>query len=191
MHRFPSRISWAKRKRLQLMQSPQLDLRWGELLLKVARLCLVARLSARARHAGTSVVSGSVVTLIVSAGPSAGGGLTLPVLTPLPASETTPPVQGVSATAGQSYVVMAWNELGMHCLNPSYDTAVILPPYNNVRAQVIRRGNKPAVITAGVTVYVPDNQQYHLSEGTLHTVLDVCPAVVRCCTCNRQRLESG
>lgn len=40
----------------------------------------------------------------------------------------------------------------MHCLNPSYDTAVILPPYNNLRAQVIKRGNKPTVITSGVTV---------------------------------------
>lgn len=101
---------------------------------------------------GASVVTGSVVTLIVSAGPVLGGGLTLPVLTPLPTVETTPSVQSVSVTAGQPYVVLAWNELGMHCLNPSYDTAVILPPYNSVRAQVIRRGNKPAVITAGISV---------------------------------------
>ena len=27
-----------------------------------------------------------------------------------------------------AYVVFAWNDLGMHCLNPSYDKAVILPP---------------------------------------------------------------
>jgi hypothetical protein len=40
----------------------------------------------------------------------------------------------------------------MHCLNPCYDTAAILPPYNTLRAQVIQRGNKPSVVTAGITV---------------------------------------
>ncbi len=51
-----------------------------------------------------------------------------------------------------AYIVVAWNDLGMHCLNPSYDTAVILPPYNTVWAQVIKRGNKPQVVTTGLTV---------------------------------------
>ncbi len=50
------------------------------------------------------------------------------------------------------YVVLAWNDLGMHCLNPTYDTAVILPPYNTVWAQVIERGNPPRIVTAGLTV---------------------------------------
>ncbi len=50
------------------------------------------------------------------------------------------------------YTVLAWNDLGMHCLNPSYDTAVILPPYNNVWVQVIQRGNKPQIVTSGITV---------------------------------------
>jgi len=50
------------------------------------------------------------------------------------------------------YVVFAWNDLGMHCLNPTYDTAVILPPYNTVWAQVIKRGNPPQVVTSGLTV---------------------------------------
>ena len=26
------------------------------------------------------------------------------------------------------YTLLAWNDLGMHCLNPTYDTLVILPP---------------------------------------------------------------
>jgi len=101
---------------------------------------------------GASLKSGAVVTLIVSSGPSTGGGQTLKIMTPLPASETTPPSGGLSTTTTASHVVLAWNDLGMHCLNPSYDTAVILPPYNTVRAQVIKRGNKPQVVTAGVTV---------------------------------------
>ena len=57
----------------------------------------------------------------------------------------------VPATSA-AYIVVAWNDLGMHCLNPSYDTAVILPPYNTVWAQVLKRGNPPQVVTSGVTV---------------------------------------
>jgi hypothetical protein len=49
------------------------------------------------------------------------------------------------------YVVFTWNDLGMHCLNPTYDTAVILPPYNTVWAQVVKRGNPPAIVTSGLT----------------------------------------
>ena len=49
-------------------------------------------------------------------------------------------------------MVVAWNDLGMHCLNPTYDQAVILPPYNTLMAQVIRRGERPEVVTSGVTV---------------------------------------
>jgi len=62
-------------------------------------------------------------------------------------------------TAGE-YVVFAWNDLGMHCLNPSYDELVILPPYNNVNVQVVKRGNPPSVITNGITV------EYNLVNNT-------------------------
>lgn len=51
-----------------------------------------------------------------------------------------------------AYIVVAWNDLGMHCLNPSYDSAVILPPHNNLFAQVIKRGNKPQIVSSGLTV---------------------------------------
>jgi hypothetical protein len=61
-------------------------------------------------------------------------------------STTNPP--GITG----DYSVFAWNDLGMHCLNPSYDKLVILPPYNNVLVQVVQRGNPPVVITSGITV---------------------------------------
>jgi hypothetical protein len=59
-----------------------------------------------------------------------------------------------------TYSVFAWNDLGMHCLNPSYDKLVILPPYNNVMVQVVKRGNPPQVVTTGVTV------SYKLTNNT-------------------------
>jgi hypothetical protein len=59
-----------------------------------------------------------------------------------------------SVTPGTTgdYTVFAWNDLGMHCLNPSYDKLVILPPYNNVLVQVVKRGNPPTIVTTGITV---------------------------------------
>jgi len=57
----------------------------------------------------------------------------------------------IPATTGE-YVVFAWNDLGMHCLNPSYDEMVILPPYNTVNAQVVKRGDPPQLIISGITV---------------------------------------
>ena len=58
------------------------------------------------------------------------------------------------------YSVFAWNDLGMHCLNPTYDKLVILPPYNNVMVQVVRRGNPPEIVTSGITV------EYKLTGNT-------------------------
>jgi len=54
--------------------------------------------------------------------------------------------------AGGAYAVFAWNDLGMHCLNPSYDEMVILPPYNTVNVQVVKRGDPPQIVTTGITV---------------------------------------
>jgi hypothetical protein len=54
--------------------------------------------------------------------------------------------------ASMTYVAFAWNDLGMHCLNPTYDKAVILPPYNTVWVQVVRRGDPPEIVTAGLRV---------------------------------------
>jgi hypothetical protein len=59
---------------------------------------------------------------------------------------------GTIPANGSSYIVLAWNDLGMHCLNPNYDQAVVLPPYNTVWAQVVKRGNPPQIVTEGLTV---------------------------------------
>lgn len=77
-------------------------------------------------------------------------------------------VTAASITASNSqYVVFAWNDLGMHCLNPSYGTAVILPPYNTVWAQVVKRGNPPQVATTGLTVeYRIVNNSVSDTKGT-------------------------
>ena len=70
-------------------------------------------------------------------------------------------VEGGTIPANSTeYVVFAWNDLGMHCLNPTYDTAVLLPPYNTVWAQVVKRGNPPEVVTSGLTA------EYRIIDNT-------------------------
>ena len=61
-----------------------------------------------------------------------------------------------STTAfSQSHIVIGWNDLGMHCANQDFSTFVVLPPYNNVHAQVIQVGDAthlPLVVTTGLRV---------------------------------------
>ncbi len=91
----------------------------------------------------------AILTLVACSGGSGDTVVTPSVITPTTGSTTT------------QYVVFAWNDLGMHCLNPTYDTAVILPPYNTVWAQVVQRGNPPQIVTTGLSV------QYRIVNNTI------------------------
>ena len=56
-----------------------------------------------------------------------------------------------SSAAGE-YVVLAWNDLGMHCYNRDFRDLAVLPPFNTLWAQVIRVGDPPEIVTTGVRV---------------------------------------
>ena len=78
--------------------------------------------------------------------------------------------------ASMTYVAFAWNDLGMHCLNPTYDKAVILPPYNTVWVQVVKRGNPPEIVTAGITVeYAIHNNTYSYGKRSYGQFWDNMP----------------
>lgn len=59
------------------------------------------------------------------------------------------------------YVVMGYNDLGMHCMNEDFSEIAVLPPYNTLHAQVIQRGDGPHIVTSGVTVryWIPSNTE--------------------------------
>lgn len=122
------------------------------------------------RNRRALIASLSVITLLLAvftfAGGAAGGYLAplslstdafLPLMlrsgllqpTPTP---TEPPPLG-------EYVLMGWNDLGMHCYNRDFQDLAVLPPYNTLRAQVIHRGDPPEIVTTGLTVEYsfPDN----------------------------------
>ena len=64
-----------------------------------------------------------------------------------------------SSVASNGYVVLAWNDLGMHCYNRDFQDLAVLPPYNTLWAQVVKVGDPPQIITSGITVTYsfPDN----------------------------------
>jgi hypothetical protein len=43
----------------------------------------------------------------------------------------------VGSVRAADWTVVAWNDLGMHCMDADYSVFSILPPYNNIHAQVI------------------------------------------------------
>ena len=42
--------------------------------------------------------------------------------------------------ANETYILVGWNDLGMHCANKDFQNMAILPPYNNLMAQIIQTG---------------------------------------------------
>jgi mono/diheme cytochrome c family protein len=82
------------------------------------------------------------VPLALLAGPQSSGPGGAPDA-PHPASPAVPP----------TYVMLAWSELGMHCIDgKDYSVFSVLPPYNVVHAQLLQRGEPPVAITSGVTL---------------------------------------
>jgi hypothetical protein len=80
-----------------------------------------------------------------------------------PAAQTNVTALATSPYVVQSgnYVLIGWNDLGMHCISPRFKEMCILPPYNTIRAIVIRKGGEePHVVTSGLTItYSLDNNK--------------------------------
>jgi len=51
------------------------------------------------------------------------------------------------------YTVIAWNDLGMHCIDHDYSVFAILPPFNNLHAQVIDRYTGTLVSSGVILTY--------------------------------------
>ncbi len=63
-------------------------------------------------------------------------------------SESTPPPPPPPSSGGD-YTLLAWNDLGMHCVDgKDYSVFSILPPYNNLIAQLLDKNG--GLVTEGV-----------------------------------------
>lgn len=71
-------------------------------------------------------------------------------------TKTAVPIQvsvlGTPVTTLGGYALLAWNDLGMHCVDgKDYSVFSILPPYNNLHAQLVNKATGKQV-TSGVTL---------------------------------------
>ena len=65
-------------------------------------------------------------------------------------STTTTSTAASTSTATGSYTLLAWNDLGMHCVDgKDYSVFSILPPYNNLHAQLVKKAGG-GLVTSGV-----------------------------------------
>ncbi len=59
---------------------------------------------------------------------------------------------GGGGTSG-TYALLAWSELGMHCMDgKDYSVFSVLPPYNTIYAKLLTKGNQPMPVTSGVAI---------------------------------------
>ena len=60
------------------------------------------------------------------------------------------PADSLIPASTMDYIVLAWNDLGMHCAQDDYSYFLILPPFNTLHVQVVKRGG--GVVTDGISV---------------------------------------
>lgn len=81
---------------------------------------------------------------------SASGRLPVSVMLYLLLNDDAGPGDGGGTTGGGglngNFVVLAANDLGMHCADQDHQVFSILPPFNVVHAQVIQRGRSPVLM---------------------------------------------
>lgn len=75
-------------------------------------------------------------------------------------NDTTPPSDANNTTqANTNYMLTAWNDLGMHCMDGNdFSVFSVLPPYNNLHAQI--KDKNGDLITTGITL------TYEATQGT-------------------------
>jgi hypothetical protein len=74
--------------------------------------------------------------------------------------------------SAQEYVLIGWNDLGMHCSNQNFAKIAVLPPYNNITAQLIlKQANQaPQTVTSGYTIeYSIPNNTYSVGKTNFWT----------------------
>lgn len=115
----------------------------------------------RSAHAWTRFCTSALLTLLIGAAPALAAGPAPSLAPPIP---PTAALFEAPASPLGPWVILSWNDLGMHCMNRNHLNFSVLPPYNNMAAQLIRRGDAtslPQLVTGGVTLNysIPGNTE--------------------------------
>ena len=68
------------------------------------------------------------------------------------ASSSAFALRGGDGNQPATWSLIAWNDLGMHCLDSDYSVFSVLPPYNTVNAQLVDSNGDLVTSDAGITV---------------------------------------
>jgi hypothetical protein len=91
-------------------------------------------------------------------------------VTQLPAMVVASPASASDAPQASDYKILTWNDLGMHCYNGDFSDLAVLPPYNNLWAQVVLAGDPPTLVTSGIEVtYVFTDNTYSVGKSNFWT----------------------
>jgi hypothetical protein len=72
---------------------------------------------------------------------------------PQPQPNPQAPPNVANILVPKTMAVLAWNDLGMHCMGQDNSELMILPPFNNLHAQVVDRTREdPRIVSTGITV---------------------------------------
>lgn len=124
---------------------------------------------------GWAIIGAVLIGLVIAFalfGPSVGD-IQIPVQAadiPLNIHAFLPLIFGQNVNLGQ-YVVLGWNDLGMHCYNRDFQDLAVLPPFNNLMVQVVKRGAPPQIITSNIVV------SYSFPENTYSYISPTNPAL--------------
>lgn len=81
---------------------------------------------------------------------------------------TPPNGDAQMAVAASPYTLVAWSELGMHCIDgKDYSIFSVLPPYNVIHAQLLKKGEPPVPVTTGVTIVYQATPDTAKSKNTI------------------------
>src|SRR5581483_7756838 len=99
-----------------------------------------------------TLILGIILLLSLSMGIGHAGQRIANALAALPSHSRTALINNAGAPSS-NYVLVAWSELGMHCIDgKDYSIFSVLPPYNVIHAQLFKKGEPPVPLTSGVTI---------------------------------------
>ena len=95
----------------------------------------------------------TITAAIALIGLSSGAGIAGPPLSRHALSTGAASHAAVNQSASAGYALVAWGELGMHCIDgKDYSIFSVLPPYNVIHAQLVSKTEPPTLVTSGVTI---------------------------------------
>ncbi len=115
-----------------------------------------------------TLVTSFALLLFVSDSRGAMSNSTLPAPQLVASHQTVNAVAGTPGAPTGAYVLTAWSELGMHCIDgKDYSIFAVLPPFNTIRATLIQRAAHPVIVTSGVNLTY---QAMRDASGSINTI---------------------